>query len=227
MTAPYLIIFDVDGTLIDSQAHIVASMEAAFGGHDLPAPSRAQTLSIVGLSLPVAMLRLAPDHSAEMRADLVEGYKAAFQSLRLSADGAALSPLFEGAMSVLEKLQSDPRFVLAIATGKSRRGMEHILDQHGLRSYFASVQVADDHPSKPHPAMVKACLSECDVPAARAVVIGDTTYDVEMAKAAGAQAIGVSWGYHSVEDLRQSGADPILQRFGELPAALERIWSLT
>ncbi|MCV2876927.1 HAD-IA family hydrolase [Rhodobacteraceae bacterium XHP0102] len=225
MTAPFLIIFDVDGTLIDSQAHIVASMERAFAGIGLPAPSRAATMSIVGLSLPVAMMKLVPDNASAHPA-LVEAYKQAFQDLRLSAQGASLAPLFAGAREMLGQLHQDPRFVLAVATGKSRRGMEYVLDLHNLRPIFASVQVADDHPSKPHPSMVETCLMDCAIPPERAVVVGDTVYDIEMARAAQTDAIGVSWGYHAVADLRAAGAVSILDRPDELIPVLRQRWSL-
>lgn len=217
-----LVIFDVDGTLIDSQAHILAAMDAAFGAHDLPAPSRAATLSIVGLSLDVAMARLAPDHRDHW-AGLVAAYKDAFAGLRLSPDGAALSPLFPGAREVIATLAAEDHTLLAIANGKSRRGMDHILDLHDLRGLFQSVQVADDHPSKPHPAMVAACLRDTGIDPARAVIVGDTTYDIAMGRAAGIHALGVAWGYHPVADLHGAGAHAVLDSFDALPPALARL----
>ena len=221
MTELRLVIFDVDGTLVDSQAHIVAAMTEAFTANGLTPPDRARTLSIVGLSLPVAMARLAPDHADRIDA-LVEGYKTAFASLRKS-DGAALSPLFPGARDALDRLAAEDHTLLAIATGKSRRGLRHILDLHDLQGRFQSVQVADDHPSKPHPAMIDACLSETGVAAARAVILGDTTFDAEMARAAGIAALGVGWGYHPAAALDAAGAAEVLHSFDALPAALERV----
>lgn len=218
-----LVIFDVDGTLIDSQAHILAAMGAAFGANALTPPDRTETLAIVGLSLPVAMARLAPDHPAS-HAPLVEAYKDAFTSLRSAPDGgAALSPLFPGARAALDLLAQEDHTLLAIATGKSRRGMEHIFDLHDLRGFFQSVQVADDHPSKPNPSMVAACLRETGVEPGRAVIVGDTTFDIEMGRAAGIHALGVTWGYHPPEALTRAGACTLLHSFDALPAALERI----
>jgi len=217
-----LVIFDVDGTLIDSQGHILAAMAAAFSANALPPPSRAATLAIVGLSLPVAMARLAPDHP-EAQDDLVAAYKDAFATLRRSPDGAKLSPLFPGARVALEMLATEDHTLLAIATGKSRRGMEHIFDLHDLRGFFQSVQVADDHPSKPHPSMVEACLRDTGVAATRAVIIGDTTFDIDMGIAAGIHTLGVTWGYHPPEALTRAGAADLLHSFDALPAALERI----
>jgi phosphoglycolate phosphatase len=220
MTDLRLVIFDVDGTLIDSQAHILAAMQAAFDANGLPAPPRADTLSIVGLSLPVAIARLAPDHP-DHHAPLVAAYKDAFATLRLSPEGAALSPLFPGARAALDHLVGEDHTLLAIATGKSRRGMDHILELHDLNGLFQSVQVADDHPSKPHPSMIHACLSDTGVDAARAVILGDTTYDIEMGVAAGVHALGVTWGYHAPEALTRAGAAALLDGFADLPAALD------
>lgn len=222
MTDLRLVIFDVDGTLIDSQAHIVAAMQAAFDANDLPAPARANTLAIVGLSLPVAMARLAPDHP-HAQAPLVEAYKDAFATLRRSPEGAALSPLFPGARDALDRLAAEDHTRLAIATGKSRRGMDHILELHGFGDLFQSVQVADDHPSKPHPSMVHACLADTGVDPSRAVILGDTTFDVEMGVAAGIRALGVTWGYHPPGDLSRAGAAALLDSFDALPAALDRL----
>lgn len=221
MTDLRLVVFDVDGTLVDSQAHIVAAMDAAFAATGLTPPDRAVILSIVGLSLPVAMARLAPDHADRTDA-LVAAYKDAFASLR-HADGAALSPLFPGARATLDALAAEDNTLLAIATGKSRRGLRHILDLHDLHGHFQSVQVADDHPSKPHPSMLEACLAETGVAAHRAVIVGDTTFDMDMARAAGIAALGVSWGYHPPETPTATGAAEILHSFDALPAALGRV----
>ncbi len=223
MTDLKLVIFDVDGTLIDSQAHIIASMNGAFDQVGLPRPSREATLSIVGLSLPVAMHRLAPDHAA-LNEDLVAAYKASFAGLRQAGDGVALSPFFPGAAEVLEALGQQDETLLAIATGKSRRGLEHIFETHGIRRLFQSVQCADDHPSKPHPSMIEACLDETGVAPANAVILGDTTYDIEMGCAAGIHAIGVSWGYHPVDALHTAGARQVIDDFAVLPAELNRMW---
>ncbi|NKX45382.1 HAD-IA family hydrolase [Roseicyclus persicicus] len=222
MTDLRLVILDVDGTLIDSQDHIVSSMEVAFAANALTPPPRDRIRSVVGLSLPVAMGVLATDHPD--RADaLVEAYKHAFSTLRDRFDGMVLSPLFPGVRATLDALVADDCTLLAVATGKSRRGMDHILDLHGLRGVLASVQVADDHASKPHPSMIEACLRETGIDRARAVMLGDTSFDMEMARNAGVAALGVSWGYHPIDRLRAAGAIDVLDRFSDLPAALDRI----
>lgn len=222
-----LVIFDVDGTLIDSQASILASMKSAFTGLDLPVPTREETLSVVGLSLPVVMARLAPEQDAATQARLVEGYKAGFNALRHSGGGDAISPLYPQALEVLEKLAARDEIFLGIATGKSRRGLDHLFDLHGFGPIFHTVQVADDHPSKPHPSMVETCLKQTGVAAQRAVIVGDTTYDIEMGRAAGIHALGVNWGYHSAEMLMAAGARQVLPDFGALPDQLDEIWSET
>lgn len=222
MKSPRLLIFDVDGTLVDSQAQIVGAMDAAFALLGRPPPPRNAVLGIVGLSLPVAMARLCPDHPADV-APLVEAYKAAFAAFRHRGDGAALAPLYPGARDALDRLSADPWTLLGVATGKSRRGLSYLLDLHGLLPYFQTTQVADDHPSKPDPAMVLACLRDAGVDAARAVMIGDTTYDMEMAAAARVPAIGVSWGYHEASDLRAAGATAVIDDFAALPDAIERL----
>ncbi len=212
-----LVIFDVDGTLVDSQAHILAAITHAYAALGLEAPARAEVLGIVGLSLPVAMARLAPDMDSGDHARLVAAYKQAFAELRAEA----LSPLYPGAAEMLDRLAQDSALVLGVATGKSRRGLAHIVAAHGWEGRFATMQVADDHPSKPHPAMLRACLRETGIAPARAVMVGDTLYDMQMAQAAGIHGLGVSWGYHPVEAL----GTRVIDDFAALPGALERIWT--
>ncbi|KQB13449.1 HAD-IA family hydrolase [Rhodobacter capsulatus] len=212
-----LAIFDVDGTLSDSQAHILAAMTEAFGTLGLPLPPRGDVLSIVGLSLPVAMAELAPATDAATQAALVAAYKSSYFTTR----AAAPAPLYPGAKECLLHLAGREDLLLAIATGKSRRGVNALIAHHGLEGLFTSAQVADDHPSKPHPAMVLAALRVAGVEAKDAVMIGDTTFDIEMGRAAGVATIGVSWGYHPVSDLEQAGAGRIVESFSELERALQ------
>ncbi|WP_420395975.1 HAD-IA family hydrolase [Nioella sp.] len=218
-----LVIFDVDGTLIDSQAHIVGAMTAAFEGVGLTPPMREETLSIVGLSLPVAIDRLMPEADAALQSALVEGYKGGFMRMRVEG-GAALSPFYPGAREALDRLAARDDLLLGIATGKSRRGMDHLMEIHGLRRLFQTVQVADDHPSKPNPSMIQACLSETGVDTTHAVILGDTVFDMEMGRNAGIPAIGVEWGYHPAENLVTAGAMKVLTHFDQLDNALNEIW---
>jgi len=210
-----LILFDMDGTLIDSQGHIIGSMNLAFEREGLLAPSRDAVLSIVGLSLPQAMFRLYPEADLDQRARLVEGYKTAFVELRQAGVDA---PLYPGAMACLEGLHELDHVVMGVATGKTRRGVEATFDRHDLRPFFVTSQVADDHPSKPHPSMGLAALMESG--ADGGVMIGDTTYDMEMGKAAGLKTIGVTWGYHPVDHL-QKHADAICERYDQVIPTLK------
>ncbi len=215
-----LIVFDVDGTLVDSQAHILASMEGAFALLGRPVPQREAALSVVGLSLPVALRRLAPEVTEAEADAMVEAYKAAFQAIRLS--GRLASPLYPGTRGMLDALLAEDDLLLGVATGKSRRGLDHLIALHGLEGFFATRQVADDHPSKPHPSMLLAALSETGVEAADAIMVGDTEYDIEMGRAAGMRTIGVSWGYHGRD--RLSGADIVIDAWSELDHARRTLW---
>lgn len=214
-----LVVFDVDGTLVDSQAHILAAMTQAFAAQGLALPPRSEVLSIVGLSLPEAIAHLAPDLNEAEQASLVRGYKQAFSGLRATH----LSPLYPGAAMALEMLARDDGVVFGIATGKSRRGLDAILQAHGWTRRFATVQVADDHPSKPHPSMLLSCLRETGIDPACTVMVGDTRYDMDMARAAGVHALGVSWGYHPASTLGVN----VIGEFSALPAALHSIWEGT
>ncbi|WP_281966442.1 HAD-IA family hydrolase [Roseovarius nanhaiticus] len=216
-----LVIFDVDGTLVDSQGDIIASMRHAFAEIGAPAPKDPAVRGIIGLSLDVAMARLAPDLDASTHDALVEAYKRSYMSLRAQAGAAQSSPLFPGTRAMLDSLAARDDLLLGVATGKSRRGLDKLIEGHGLHGLFVTHQVADHHPSKPHPAMLHAALSETGVDARDAVMIGDTTYDMDMARAAGISTIGVSWGYHPAADL---APDHLLSSWDDLPACLSRKW---
>lgn len=215
-----LVIFDVDGTLVDSQAEIAAAMGYAFAEQGLPPLPHSAVVSIVGLSLPEAMLRLVPDLPQDVRDALVEGYKRAYMSRRQEIGAAAGSPLFPGAAQALATLSADPFTLLAVATGKSRRGLDKLIEGHGWQGLFVSQQVADFHPSKPHPSMILAALAETGVSPDHAVMVGDTSYDMDMARAAGIKSVAVAWGYHPVETLT---ADATVQSFADLPTVIDTL----
>ncbi|MBE1294587.1 MAG: HAD-IA family hydrolase [Rhodobacteraceae bacterium] len=219
-----LVIFDVDGTLVDSQGLIVEAMNLAFEGQGLAPPSREETLSIVGLSLDVAMFKLLPEADAALRARLVDGYKQGYMQRRAETGVAQSSPFFSGARDVLDRLQAQSDVLLGVATGKSRRGLDKLIDGHGLQGMFVTTQVADDHPSKPHPSMIATALAETGVDARDAVMIGDTSYDMEMAAAAGVAGIGVGWGYHARDAL--GAARHVVEDFAALESALTQIWEV-
>ncbi len=223
MTAPLrLVIFDVDGTLVDSQGDIVAAMTHAFERAAHPAPDHASVLGIVGLSLDVAIPRLAPHLSAQTHAEIVQSYKDAYMGLRVQSGVAQSSPLYPHVRDTLEALHAVPEYLLGVATGKSARGLDKLLDGHALRHLFVTRQVSDHHPSKPHPSMIEAALAETGIAPENAVMIGDTSFDMEMARAAGVPGIGVSWGYHAPEAL--GAATTILGDFRDLPDVLDQLW---
>ncbi len=198
-----LAIFDCDGTLVDSQHSIVAAMQGAFDAAAMPCPARADILSIVGLSLPQAMARLLPDADMGFHDLMVAHYKRCFFDMR--AAGAVREPLYEGISDLLDALDA-AGWLLAIATGKSDRGLAAVLAYHDLSRRFVSLQTADRHPSKPHPAMIDAALAETGAQAEHAVMIGDTSFDMVMACAAGVRPLGVGWGYHGADELTAAGA---------------------
>ena len=214
-----LAVFDVDGTLVDSQAEIVSAARVAFETENLSPPARGEILAIIGLSLDHAMARLAPQLSDTRRDRLVAAYRSAYFRQR-QANGA--SPLYDGALDALERLAGDPFLLMGVATGKSKRGLDAVIEAHDLARFFVTRQVADFHPSKPHPAMLRAALGEAGIAPAQAVMIGDTRYDMDMARAAGTAAIGVDWGYHPVSELQ---ADAVISEFAALPDAVDSVLS--
>jgi phosphoglycolate phosphatase len=216
---PRLIIFDCDGTLADGQHMIARAMTAAFEGLEMTPPPRETVMHVIGLSPLECMRALAPDADAPLHDALVSGYRANFQALRRGPDFA--EPLFPGARDAVLRLARERDMLLAIATGKSQRGVRAVLEREGLLEAFATIQTADDAPSKPHPGMILNALNETGANAAQAVMIGDTTHDMLMARAAGVRAIGVAWGYHPAEALRLAGAAAIAENFNELLRCLD------
>jgi phosphoglycolate phosphatase len=216
-----LIVFDVDGTLVDSQATIVAAFAAAFAAVGRPAPPRADILASIGRSLPDCLVQLMPGAGADTRQQAAQAYRAAFA--RSLTAGAEAAPLFPGIGDLLRALAAQPATLLGIATGKSRRGLAALLDAHRLGGVFQTVQTADAHPSKPDPAMLRACLVETGIDRSRAAFVGDTTFDMAMARALGASAIGVGWGYHAAADLHAAGAEAVARDAAALARLLDRV----
>jgi phosphoglycolate phosphatase len=201
-----LAIFDCDGTLVDAEANICLAMERCFGEAGLPRPQRDDTRRIVGLSLVEAMRAMLPDADHARHVALAQSYKRHFQAMR--AEGLAAEPLYEGVIELIDALEGG-EWLLGIATGKSDRGLLLCLDQHGLARRFVTLQTADRHPSKPHPSMVEQAMADAGASPRTTVMIGDTSYDMAMAKSAGVTAIGVTWGYHDAKELEAAGADYI------------------
>ncbi|HMK79300.1 MAG TPA: HAD-IA family hydrolase [Xanthobacteraceae bacterium] len=217
-----LIIFDCDGTLVDSQHLICTAMAKAYQAHGLPVPERGTMLSIVGLSLVEAFRVLGNGDKNFPAESLAEAYRAAFHALRDA--GAHIEPLYPGAADTVTALARREDVVLGIATGKSQRGVRLVLAHHGLLDHFVTIKTADDAPSKPDPGMVLDAMREVGASPQNTVVVGDTIYDIAMAQAAGAAPIGVAWGYHRREALEQLGA-PVIESFATLEPTLDRIWT--
>jgi phosphoglycolate phosphatase len=218
-----LFVFDCDGTLVDSQHNIVAAMAAAWARHDLPAPAATDVRRIVGLTLEIAIARLLPAADDMTHRALAAAYREIVHDLRAgNAQGVTDEPLFRGIRELIEALAA-PEIFLGVATGKNLRGLEHTLSVHGLRERFHTLQTADLCRSKPDPEMVLRAMAETGIEAGSTVVIGDTSFDMEMARSAGATAIGVAWGYHEVADLRDAGAHAVITQPAELLVELRRL----
>ncbi len=218
-STPLLIVFDCDGTIADSQHVITEAMRFAFQRAGLPAPDRNSVISIIGLSMVEAVATLAPDACQATRDDIVRVFRERSTALRLNP--SMREPLFPGAASLLRSLADRDGVLLGVATGKSRRGVARIIEQHGLHGVFATIQTADDAPSKPHPAMLFQAMEETGASPETTVMIGDTSYDMLMAASANAASIGVAWGYHTKAELRRAGAKAIVNSFAELKSALD------
>ena len=216
-----LAVFDVDGTLVDSQHNIVASMVRACERNGLAAPAPETIRRIIGLSLLEAVTTLLPDTAPELVLRVVEEYKKGFQELRARADH--FEPLFPGVMEALDTLEAGG-WTLAVATGKSRRGLLMMIERHGLTGRFVSLQTADDNPGKPHPAMLRRAIDEAGARPAEAVMIGDTSYDMQMGRSAGVRAIGVAWGYHAPAELLVAGADLVVENYPHLVGLLPTLF---
>ena len=204
-----LAIFDCDGTLVDSGATIHAALRASFAENGLSVPRPSVSRRVIGLSLIEAMAALLPDATPEQHLKLAEDYKRAFMGMR--AAGQVVEPLFDGVLELLDVLEDDG-WLLAVATGKSDRGLKHCLDQHGIHARFVSLQTADRHPSKPHPSMVEQAIADTGASRAMTIVVGDTSFDMAMAVNAGATGIGAGWGYHDADDLLGAGAVAVAEQ---------------
>lgn len=213
-----LIVFDCDGTLVDSQHLIVEAMGAAFAASGLPAPSRQHVLRHVGLSVAEAMTAMSESADETLIRGLTAAYRAAFAGLRQKP--GFMEPLYPGARAALDSLAADEAVLLGIATGKSRRGVDHLLARERMADMFATIQTADDAPSKPHPEMLLRAISEAGAAPERTIMIGDSSYDMLMARNAGAIAVGVAWGYQGASELIAAGAEAVAEDFAGLLALL-------
>jgi haloacid dehalogenase superfamily, subfamily IA, variant 1 with third motif having Dx(3-4)D or Dx(3-4)E len=212
-----LVLFDCDGTLVDSASLIHETMRRTFLHFRKPEPRLEETKAIIGLTLDIAIARMqGKPHADEEDVAMMAYYKSLFTTVRRDLDFR--EPLFPGIGDLIAEIGPRKDLLIGAVTGKSRRGLDLILDTHGYRRFFVVSRTADDCPSKPHPAMVTECCDETGMVPADTVVIGDAIYDMQMAKAAGAKAVGVSWGYASVDQLWNAGADAVVDHPGELLA---------
>lgn len=213
--------FDMDGTLIDTQALISEHMARTFEGAGLPAPTPAQSRRVIGLSLPIAMARLAGTDDPQVADRLAQSYREHYRASLVSAEGR--EDMFPGARAALELLAGQDDTVLGIATGKGLAGVHRLTELHGIAKFFSTLQTPDHNPSKPHPGMLLRAMGETGIEKERTVIIGDTTFDIEMGKAAGAKAIGVTWGYHESDELIGAGADLLVDDYADLVSAIDQV----
>jgi phosphoglycolate phosphatase len=213
-----LAVFDVDGTLVDSRQAIFESAKAVYATLGLPPPQYDTVRQIVGLSLRAALHILLPQLSDAELDRATAAYKESLASVRSAP--AFLEPLYPGAAETLERLKQDG-WRIAMATGKSRRGVETVIRLHGWAGLFESTHCSDDGPGKPDPAMLIAAMQALDCRPEETVMIGDTAHDMRMAKAAGAYAQGVSWGFHTAAEVAEGGADHVAHDFASLNRQLD------
>lgn len=207
-----LVIFDFDGTLVDSRKLIVESNRIVFGEFGFALPSEDESFALVGMSLEQVLPRLAgPDAPV---AQMVAAYQRVLPQIR--ADAAFAEVPFDGAADLLSALSEREDVRLGIATGHVSHMIAPALERFGWLGHFCTVQTADKAPSKPHPGMVHQALSEANVEAADAIMVGDTAFDIEMACAAGVRGVAVSWGYHRPDRLRDAGALRVVSEMKEL-----------
>ena len=207
-----LVLFDVDGTLVDGEAQICDTMADAFLAAGRAAPERWAIRAVIGLSLPEMVERLASGRDAAEIDKIVAGYRLRFAD---AMDRMEDPPIYTGAERAIRRLRAAD-VTLGLATGKSRLGLAPVLDATGWHRYFATVQCADDNPSKPDPTMIRKALTATGVDPARCFMVGDTLFDMRMAREAGVRAIGVSWGYQPASLLTEGGAEAVADDFHAL-----------
>ena len=221
MSSPKLIIFDLDGTVLDSRHSILSAMDEVFIQFSIIVPNEKKLLSVIGLSLEIAFETLLGDKNAHYAARMSDAYRDVILARRKA--GTDHDRMFPGALDTLRFLESRDNILLGVATGKALRGIHHMIKTHELGTMFHTLQAADTAPSKPHPGMVLQSMELAGMSASNTVMIGDTSFDMEMARAAGVHALGVSWGYHDNELLFKSGAGQIIDSYDQMLPALGKI----
>ena len=213
-----LAIWDMDGTLVDSREVIQTAMERAFGNMGLPIPAYEATRQTIGLGLDEVCRTLAPENFDEAcLPELVDAYRQAFIARR--AEPGFAEPLYEGALDALSALRED-NWLIAMATGKSHRGIRAIFEMHPLAQYFDTIWCADDGPGKPNPFMVEEAMKAVGAERHQSLMIGDAVHDISMGRAAGVHTLGVSWGFGTAQELEAAGVHEVHHDFASLNAAL-------
>lgn len=205
-----LVVFDWDGTLMDSEARIVSCLQAAARDLDVAVPSEGASREVIGLGLSEAMAKLFAAEASVTHERLALRYREHFLVLNQSR-----SQLFPGVRETLAALRAADYF-LAVATGKSRRGLDRELEETGLSYLFHATRCADETFSKPHPQMLLEVIDELGAVPAATLMVGDTEYDMQMAANAGTAALGVAYGVHTPDRLMATGALATLDRIDEL-----------
>lgn len=214
-----LVIFDLDGTLIDSVALIVETVTHSFIAANQPVPDEKTIRSVSGLTLSDAIAILAPAADPAQIDKLADGYR----EQRRARGSLAREPMFAGALEALDRLQANPETILAVATGKGYKGAITLLESHGIIGRFHSIETPDHNRGKPDPQMIATAMNKAGATRAETVMIGDTIHDMRMAKAAGVGAIGVNWGYHEQAELLAEGADIVIDAFDKLDAVIDKL----
>lgn len=216
-----LVVFDMDGTLIDTQELISEHMATTFLGAGLTPPTPAESRRVIGLSLPLALARLAHTDDDVLVAKLVESYRTHYKDSLINSGNREC--LFPGTLDALNRLKAQDDVLLGIATGKGLNGVHRILGLHGIADYFVTLQTPDHNPSKPHPGMLETAMRETGATPEETVMIGDTTFDIEMGVAAGCRTIGVTWGYHEPRELIAAGAHTMIDSYDQLDSAIRTV----
>lgn len=214
-----LIIFDMDGTLVDTVGLIVETMTDAFTSAGETPPDELAIRGISGITLPEAIGMLAPGFDEKRHGAVVDSYRRHYRGRA----GLEREPLFKGAVEAIDRLRVQPGTILAIATGKGYQSATALLEAHGIRPHFHSVQTPSHNRGKPDPEMVHTAMAQAGATKAETVMIGDTVHDMRMARAAGVAAIGVAWGYHERDDLRKAGADVVIETFDDLDHTIDKL----
>lgn len=219
-----LVIFDCDGTLVDSQHMIISAMHATYEKLKLEPEDDLRIRATVGLSPLETMAALRPDDTVDFHHMMALTFKQTFYESRIS-NMAGPDPLYPGTRDVLVRLQ-DEGYLLGVATGNSNRGLARVIDEHNLDGFFVTLQTADNHPSKPHPSMIHTAIADAGSHESLTVMVGDTSFDMRMARAAGCHALGVNWGYHSEDELRMGGAHDVIDTYSDVMLAVQEFGSV-